>query len=941
MRGGTDPRSGPRTVLVGRDAEVDRLRRFWQAAGSQGGSLVLSGEQGTGKTALLDHLRHAAAGEGATVLAASGAEAEAGVPFACLNMLLMPAHDALAQLGDRHRHALGVALGLAPGEPGPRVTVTRALLALFTHLAANAPVLLVLDDVDWFDEPSSAVLGDLARHLGGGRVGILAAGRPAGNPHFTTGALPRLTLEPLNATAAGMLLDAQAPNLLPRERQQVLQEAEGNPLALLELARTAIGQHGARGTEWRSAAMSPRLRRVYGPRVEALPATTRRLLLLAALDRSGTLGAALAAAVEVESWRGSLEPAERAGLVQPWTAADQRVAFTHPLVRTTVVELADDVELRDAHRALAGAVAPDGDLRHRAWHSAQAALEPSEKVATLLERAARGSLQAGDATGAVDMLLRAADLSPEGVDRSRRLSEAAYTAANVTGDLHGVIPLLADARLDDPVGGRTLETATAAAYVLMQGEGDVHTAHRLLVGAIEAHQSLAGGQSSALVEALHSLVSVCFYGGSAELWPPFYAALARTGSELPLSLSLWVRTLADPARASVDDVRRVQSAMALVEREPNFLELWRVSASGLYVDQLEHARTGLWRVVEDGRSGGAVTMAINSLTLLQFDALYSGRWDDAQHMGAEALELCDVHGYRLVSWPVRYGQALVAASRGDYEASAALTAAITQWAEPRRIRSTLRYASHVRTMEALGRGDFDEAFRQASMISEPGTLPRHVPQALRVGLDLVEAAVRTGRQVDARAHVEVMRGLGIAALSSRLALLVGAAEALVSPVDTADDVFAETLSGPDVDRWPFDLARVQLLHGEHLRRVRAVSRARVPLESALETFEFLAARPWAARARSELLATGLNRENGHDGLTVLTSRLTSRELEVASMAATGLTNKQVGQRLGMSPRTVGAHLYRVYSKLDVGSRAALNDALTAPGGAGESTRVRA
>jgi DNA-binding CsgD family transcriptional regulator len=229
-------------------------------------------------------------------------------------------------------------------------------------------------------------------------------------------------------------------------------------------------------------------------------------------------------------------------------------------------------------------------------------------------------------------------------------------------------------------------------------------------------------------------------------------------------------------------------------------------------------------------------------------------------------------------------------------------------------------------MESLGRGDFEEAFQQASLISDPGTRASHVPQALRTAMDLVEAAVRTGRYDEARAHVDVLREVGVASLSSRLALLVGAAEALVAPVESADDMFVKALAAPDVDRWPFDLARVQLLYGEHLRRVRAVSLARVPLEAALEAFEFLDARPWAARASSQLLATGLHREDGRDRLAVLTSR----ELDVASMAAAGLTNRQVGQRLGISPRTVSAHLYRVYSKLAVGSRAALRDALSEP-----------
>ena len=922
------PPPRPRAHLLGRDAELDRLHGFWHEARAHGGCLVVSGEQGSGKTALLTAVTDAVAGEGGMVLSSSGSVAEADVPFACLNMLLLPVQSELEELGARHRKVLEVALGLARGDPGSRVTITRAVQALFTRLSASAPLLVVVDDVHWLDEPTCAVLGDLARHLPDARVGMLVAGRPREDPHFTSGALPRLTLEPLNATSAGLLLDANAPNLLPRQRQRVLQNAEGNPLALLELATTAVRQHAVGRTEERAPELSPRLRRVFGPRVQSLPTETRRLLLMAALDRSGILRATAAAAAPTDLSRGALDPAERAGLVQFWSSADRRVGFAHALVPLTVVDLADDVELRLAHRALADAEAQasDGDLGRRAWHLAQATIEPSEEVATLLDQGARSVLRRGDAAGAVDLMLRAADLSPSGVDRSRRLNEAAYTAANVTGDLRGVISLLADARSDDPIGGRTLEAATAAAYVLMQGEGDLHTAHRLLVGAIEAHQSLAPGLSATLIEALHSLLSVCMYGGSAELWPPFYAALARTPSELPLSLSLWVSTLADPARASIDDVRRVRSAMALVERDPDFLELWRVAASGRYVDQLEHARVGLWRVVEDGRSGGAVTTAINALSLLQVDAYLSGRWGDTQHLAEEALELCEVHGYRLVSWPVRYVQALVSACRGEYKTSAALIGAITQWAEPRRVRLSLAYASHVRTMESLGRGDFEAAYQQASMISEPGTLPSHVPLALQTAIDLVEAAVRTGRHDEARAHVNGLREAGVASLSSRLALLAGAAEALIAPAETAGEVFDRALAAPDVERWPFDLARVQLLQGEHLRRVRAVSLARFPLEAALDTFEFLGARPWAARASGELLATGLNRESGRDRPLVLTSR----ELEVASMAAAGFTNRQVGQRLGMSPRTVGAHLYRVYAKLGVGSRAALRDALSQP-----------
>jgi DNA-binding CsgD family transcriptional regulator len=912
--------------LVGRVSEVERLRTFWLESRNSGQCLVVAGEQGVGKSTLLAAAAHAVAASGGRVLAASGVQAESGIGFAGLNQLLMPVHHEIERLGDRHRQALEVALGLARGDPSPRVTTVRATQDLFARLSQATPLLVMLDDVHFFDGSTSGVLGDVARHLSGMCVGLLAALRPGEDRSFDAGPLPRLTLEPLSATSAELLLDQHAPGLLPRERRQVLRQAQGNPLVLTELSSTLVAQHSGNAPQIRQPSLSPRLRAVFGPQVRSLPVATRQLLLIAALDRSGNVRAALASQTATISGE-DLRPAEQAGLVRGWTSADKQVTFTHPLVQTTVVELADDVELREAHLALADSEASTvgGDLGRRAWHLAHAAIEPKEDVAALIEQGARSMLRDGDAAGAVDMLLRAADLSPPGADRSRRLSEAAYTAANVTGDLRGVIPLLADARNDDPVGSRTLEAATAAAYVLMQGEGDVHTAHRLLVGAIEAHQSRAEGESAALNEALFSLLSVCIYGGTEDLWPPFYSALARSTAELPLSLSLWVRTLADPARASVDDVRRVRSAIALAEQDRDYVEIWRVASSALYVDQLEHACIGLWRVVDDGRAGGAVTMAINSLNLLQFDALFSGRWDDAQQMAREALELCDKHGYRLVTWPARYGQALVAAARGDYEMSGRLIADSTKWAEPRRIRTTLGYASHVRTMEALGRGNFEDAFRHASMISEPGVLASHVPVALRVLLDLVEAAVRTGRLAEAQAHVDAIRETDVASLSSRLALLVGAATALVAPAADADGLFAATLSAPDADRWPFDLARVHLLYGEHLRRIRAVSRAREPLEAALESFEFLGARPWADRARSELLATGLHRDPDH-----LLAGLTSREQEVASMAAAGLTNRQVAQRLGMSPRTVGAHLYRVYAKLGVSSRAGLRDAL--PGG---------
>ena len=269
-------------------------------------------------------------------------------------------------------------------------------------------------------------------------------------------------------------------------------------------------------------------------------------------------------------------------------------------------------------------------------------------------------------------------------------------------------------------------------------------------------------------------------------------------------------------------------------------------------------------------------------------------------------------------------QAQVAAGRGDDERVAGLADEIIQWTVPRGIRVGRWFAAHVRGLAALSRGDFEEAYQQASVISPPGHIPPHNPFALRVILDLIEAAVRTGRDAEAAAHVAAMRAANIAGLSSRLALVVGGSAAMVASDDIALEQFQAALSLPGIERWAFDLARVRLAYGERLRRRQAMAEARFQLNAALDTFERLGARPWVSRASAELRASGQTKP--HAGDDVL-DRLTPQEFEISSLAATGLTNKQIAERLFLSPRTVGGHLHRAFPKLGVSTRAALGDAL--------------
>ena len=388
---------------------------------------------------------------------------------------------------------------------------------------------------------------------------------------------------------------------------------------------------------------------------------------------------------------------------------------------------------------------------------------------------------------------------------------------------------------------------------------------------------------------------------------------------MPTDLYLSAKTLSDPVRLAAPVLGQLDAAIQALADESDPTRIVRLAFAGIFVDRVGACRQALWQVVGDGRSGGAVGSATTALILLSLDDFLTGRWDEAEQLVDEGLKLSETHGY----WSLggRHVKALLAAARGDPVRTQLVTSEMNQWAAPRRIRA---YGWQPRALAAVGLGDFEEAYRLLSTINPPGTLASHVPYVMWSTLDLVEAAVRTGRHEEAAAHVDAVRTAGIAGLSSRLALLVAGSAANAAPDNDASGLFEEALAIPGVQRWPFDLARVQLLYGERLRRTRNVAESRGHLDSARETFERLGARPWAQRAASELRAAGQARprasEQGRDALT-------PQEREIALLAASGLTNKQIGERLFLSHRTVGFHLHRLFPKLGINSRAALRDAL--------------
>ena len=668
--------------------------------------------------------------------------------------------------------------------------------------------------------------------------------------------------------------------------------------------------------------LTRRLHALFAPRVAALDAATRRLLLMAVLEGTGDVKILQAAS---EGPLALLDAAASAGLIT-LDADGRRLVFRHPLVRATVIELASAAERRRAHRALADALGAEPE--RRAWHLAEAATEPDEEVAALVEEAAYRRLRRGDAAGAIAALIRAADLSPLGSDASRRLADAAYVGADVTGELGTASRLLADARQADPeMGeGQSLHAAIASAFLLLNSDGEVDTAHQLLVAAIERAASRPERDDEGLIEALYTLSLVCHFGGRAELWDPFHAAVAGLGAAAPNDGAAARRVVCRPgerprARAERDRYSRcrpdARRSRPVEDRASQRRGVLCRQAGG--VPGAAAAAGSRRRVRARPGPPSAPPSCWRGMSL------WAGRWGEAEALVAEGVELCDAQGFRLLAWPGRYLQALLAAGRGDDDGCRALTDAMIEWAAPRGARRLIHYALHARALSALGREDFDDAYRDASSITPPGDLGSHDPQALWSALDLVEAAMHTDRQAEAAAHAAALRDADVARISPRWALVAAGSSAIATP-DHAVELFERALAISGGERWPFERARIQLAFGERLRRAGQARRARAELEAAVDTFDRLGAEPWARRGHRELRATGRTRRRPQDRDAPL---LTPQESQIARLAAAGLTNKEIAERLYLSPRTVGGHLYRVFPKLGITSRAALRDSLQA------------
>ena len=913
------PDRGPPS-LVGREKELRLLRAFVDVADSDDGARVVIGDAGVGKTTLVDAAAYYAAERGMRVLHAAGVEFEAEVGFAGLHQLLSPMFSELSGLPPAYRRAVVVALGIEDGPTPDRLTLVNALTALLTG-TPGTPVLIVVDDAHWLDRATASVLATLARRLEGTSAALIGVVRTDEPSVFQEAGIVQIPVGPLDDASAEQLMSSRFPNLAPRAVHKVLTEAQGNPLALIELP-VRLGDDAIDPALGRTP-VGRRLRQHFTRLIDTLPAATREQLLQAALDGSGDPFPAESAP--------DLEPAERVRLVRihPLTHS---IEFRHPLARSSVVGRATDEEQRTAHRILADRY-PVGSER-RAWHLAAAAEAPDEQIAQLLEDAALRSKRRGDPVGAIGLLMRAAELSPGIDDHHRRGMFATYLGADVTGDLvNPQIPAI-------PRSGdrHTVAAAVAAAAYMVNSGGDVDTIHRILLRSLRSVPKPVAEWDEPLIEMVYVLLSNAAFGSRTDLVADYWAALEELGLEPPESLQLLGRTFLESATRAPDWLPALDAAIAGIDHQFDIADAARLAIASIYVDRTAGCRPMLWRIVDHGRAGGAIASAIKAFVLLGFDAVLTGDWNAALRIADEGLGYTNRYHYRLLGGFLQYAQGMVAAARGDDELARRVATELFSWGAPNRIGFVLQLSAHVSTIAALTRGDYEVAYGHVREVCSPGTVPSHKPMALWMLFDLVECAVRSGRMEDARAHVADIRAAHVGEISPRLALVTAGAEALIATGDDQIDAFEAALAIPGANGWPFLLARIRLAYGERLRRTRSSSAARHHLVTSAETFDSLEATPWAARARTELRATGWASETSD------VEELTPQEREIANLAATGLTNKQIGQRLYLSPRTVGAHLYRAFPKLGVTSRAALRDALnthsaeSGPGGAGRLGR---
>ncbi|SEQ82683.1 Predicted ATPase [Lentzea xinjiangensis] len=900
-----------RRALLGRETERRALAALVeQATSGSGGAVVVLGAPGIGKSALVAEAAARAASRGTQVVTAVGVESEEHVPCAGLHQLVHRLRDGIDDLPGPQRAALRAAVGLADEAVPDLYLVGLAALTLLSDAAVRAPLLVVVEDAHWMDRASLDVLGFVARRIESDPLALIAVTRDL-DGRLSGAGLPVLHLKPLTDEVSSELLDAVAPGLGQQVRRRLLEEAAGNPLALTELPVALHAVGGAYALTPGPLPLTERLERTFTARVSRLPADTRAVLLLAALNGDGTMDECLAAATRMLGTPvgvAALGPAVGAGLLEPWG-----MVFRHPLVRSAMHHAATAAERQAAHAALAAQLQDQPD--RQAWHRAAATAGPDEHAARDLDLTAGRALRRGGVAAALAALRRAAELTADPSARADRLLRAAELALE-SGQSDAAAHLLAQARSLELLSVRDQGRAAWVGIALVEGsaQGEGTATAELAELAVEI---AAGGEPGLGLRMLWGAVLHCFWG---EPGPAARQRVAAAVDRMPVDADNAGLVALRAYCAPVERGRAVLESLAgQLERASEDAEWDQLLGSAAVMVGAPALAGGLAaRSLDPLRARGRLSMLARALCVQAGSAARLGDVRAGHLAAEEAAELARETGQSLVHAMVHAIRAQIAAVCGDPRAEA-WAAEAERTALPGGARPALAIVQMARGQAALCQGRYGDAFGHLQRVFEPSD-PAFHPWLRFYGVaELVEAAVRSESTEAARDVLRELTPLEEVAPSPALLCGLRLGRALLSPPDTAEPLYREALGAVPVD-WPFERARVHLALGAWLRRHRRPAESRVVLRAACEVFDALGASAWAERARQELRAAGTSSPR-QDPAAV--DRLTSTELHVAQLAAQGLTNREIGERLYVSPRTVSTHLQRMFPKLGVTSRGEL------------------
>jgi DNA-binding CsgD family transcriptional regulator/tetratricopeptide (TPR) repeat protein len=904
-------------TLRGRRRECGLLNALLEAVSAgQSRVLVVRGETGVGKSALLEYVRGRASG--CRVLRASGVQSEMELAFAGLQQLCAPMLDRLDRLPEAQREGLQTAFALSTGVPPDRFILGLAVLSLLADAAEEQPVVCLVDDVQWLDTASAETLAFVARRLLAESVALVLAVR---EPTEELAGLPELEVGGLDGGDARALLGSALRGPLDeRVRDRIVAETRGNPLALLELPRGLTLAEMAGGFGLLDApGLSGRIEESFQRRLESLPAGTQRLLLVAAAEPVGDPALVWRAAEPLGIGLDAAEPAAESDLVD----FGARVRFRHPLVRSAVYHAASPDERRRAHEALAEATDPEVDPDRRAWHRAQATTGLDETVAAELERSAGRAQARGGLAAAAAFLERATELTPEPARRAQRALAAAETQ-HQAGAYGAALALLATAEageLDELGCARVDLLRGQIAFAVSRGSD----APPLLLKAAKRFEPV--DMTLARETYLDALAAALFAGrlatgrGALEIAQAARATPRRPGPTRATDLLLdgWTLMIMEGYAAATPVLKRALSGFLSQEisREEETRWLWLAC----------HAAFETWdeawavlsnRHVEVARESGALTVLPIALQSPAVADLLAGDFATAASLLEEAAAISEAIGTELPP----YGPVLLAAYRGREADAVPLIEANVKDAVARGEGIGLAVIQWASALLYNGLGRYEDALVAAEQATEhPRDPPRTLPE-------LVEAAVRRGRIETARAALARLSettqpsgsdwGLGMEALS----------RALISENESAERLYREAIHRLGRTSIRLALARAHLLYGEWLRRERRLTDAREQLRTAHEMFTTIGAEAFAERAGRELRATG-----GTARKRTVEPRyeLTAQEGQIARLAGQGLSNAEIAARLFISPRTVEYHLHKVFGKLDIASRNELRRVLASEG----------